>query len=407
MSVTLVPSHGDVQRGDLAGLMIALAFLAQNMAVGLGFGAYGTLVETVQKDFTTTRALAASALSVMALAMGLLAPVVGNAMKHWRLRYTMMAGALLCAIGYATLAFVTNIYVLLAVFAVLIGPGACLLGPLPASTLVSNWVSEKSRGRALGFVNMPLFVCIFPFVTARVLNVAGLSSVFLLLAALMAALVPLLMLIVDRPTTVAVNCGSAEVFTSAVDNTGLLRRPAFLILALGSGLIVATGMTMVTHIVSIGLDRGIALPSASLLLSAFGISGAGGAYLFGWLADRASVRIALATVAFLCLPALVAIIQTSAFLPLLLSAALLGLCTSSITGLQGTAIGAWLGKANFSRAMGLVYLFQVPFLFGAAPLAGFLFDRTGSYRAAILLNIATLGATGLMFLCYRPKLAPA
>jgi MFS family permease len=401
MTTILVPAGKVAKPPERRGLMILLAFLAQNMAVGMGFGAYGTLTEAVQKDFSTTRALAASALSVMSLVMGLLAPVVGGAMKHWRLRDAMMIGALLCAAGYASLAFVHHIGVLLAVFALLIGPGACLLGPLPASMLVANWVPESGRGRALGFVNMPLFIFIFPFISARVLDAYGLSPVFLLLAVLMLLLVPLLWLVVDRPAGALAQAAPAALAGPGIGF--ILRQPAFLVLALGAGLVVATGMTMVTHIVSIGLDRGFALPAASLLLSVYGISGAGGAVLFGWFADRAGVRFALAGVALLPLPALATILLSGTYVPLLFSAGLLGLCTGAIIGLQSTAVAAWLGHAVFGRAMGLLYLLEVPFLFGAAPLAGYLFDITGSYRPALLLNIATLGGTAVMFLCYRPR----
>jgi len=80
----------------------------------------------------------------------------------------------------------------------------------------------------------------------------------------------------------------------------------------------------------------------------------------------------------------------------------IGLCTHAIVPLECAAVGTWLGERVFAQAMGMLYLFQVPFLFGAAPLAGFLVDRTGSYQSALYLNIVLLSLTAIMFLLYRP-----
>src|ERR1700689_1327351 len=76
-------------------LAVALAFLAYNMAIGMSFGACGTLVETIQAKYMTSRALAASGISVMALVLGLFAPVVEAIARRIGLRTTMMTGALL------------------------------------------------------------------------------------------------------------------------------------------------------------------------------------------------------------------------------------------------------------------------------------------------------------------------
>lgn len=384
--------------------MVAIAFLAQNMAVGMAFGACGTLVGAIEEEFATSRTLASMGVSIIALMIGLLAPAVGANIPRFGIRRIMLAGAIMCAAGYAALAVVPHIYALLAVFALLIGPGACLLGPLPASTLVSQWVAPAGQGKALGFVNMPLFVFVFPFVVSLLVDGIGMRGVFLLLAALMAAIIPLLWMIAERPASTDI-AESAPV--PATDTRPLATRPAFIVLALGTSLIVAAGMTMATHLVSIGQDQGLTLAKASLLLSAFGLCGAIGELLFGWFADRAGVKYALALSAFGCIPALFGLMQTGSLAPLLICAALMGLCTGPLTALQGAAVGAWLGQANFGRGMGLVYMAQVPFLFGAAPLAGYLYDQSGYYGPALALNMGTLAFAGLMFLLFRPAKAAA
>lgn len=405
--------HGSALENNPSGArwrMVALAFLAQNTAIGMSFGAYGTLVDALEREFSTSRALAASGLSVMTLTMSLLSPLVGWLMRRWSLRTIMIAGALLAAAGYAVLAFVTNIYLLLSTYALLIGPGVCLLGVIPSSALVANWFGER-RGRALGFVNMPFFVFVFPFISAAVLASFSLRGVFLLLAAVLLALAPCLLLVVDHPGDEG---SAAHADTQAVQlkagvvplsSWQLLRTPAFLALTLGVGFLMAAGMTMVTHVVALALDRGLDLASASLLLAIFGVSGAVGALAFGWLADRIGPGLALATSAFVQLPGWLILFLGTSDLPALTGiAAVIGLCCGATTGLMGTAIGAWFDLASFGQVMGLIYAFLVPFLFGAAPFAGYLFDVTGDYRAALALHALTLVGVGLMFLVFRPGL---
>lgn len=184
----------------------------------------------------------------------------------------------------------------------------------------------------------------------------------------------------------------------------ILRNPAFLVLTLGIGILTAGGLMMVTHLVPLALDRGIGLASASLLLSAFGIAGAAGSLVFGWVADRIGGPMAL-TIQSLAwtLPWTALLFAGDDYPALFLLAVLMGLCSGGIVGLCGVVMNQWLGPQNFGRAMGCCYLLKVPFLFGAAPLAGFMFDRTGGYTASILLHIASFVGVGLMFLFYRPR----
>ena len=403
------------QRQRRALLMVAVAFLAQNVGVSMGFGAYGAMVGAIEQQFHTSRALASSGLSAMAVMIGLCAPAVGSLIARWGTRQVMLAGAGLCVAGYAVLTQVSDIRVLLGVYLVLIGPGACLLGTVPGCTLAASWVEPGARGRALGIVNMSLFICFFPPIAARVLAAYGLHAVFLMLGVLTLAITPLLLLVADCPATDADASAGAHghgVVTGAAEPAeGVLLRPAFLAVVFGSSCLVATGMVMVSHLVSLGSDRGLDLTHASLLLSAFGIACAVGAGLFGWFADLTSVRIAFIVAALLPIPGVAVLIHGSAFVTLFGSAALVGLCSGAVVGLQSTALIAWLGERVFSRAIGLLYLLQVPVLLGAAPIAGFLYDRAGSYTPAFAALIVILLCAGAVLMLPRrlavaPMLVP-
>lgn len=390
--------------------MVALTFVILNLALGVNFTAYGSLVEAIQHEFGTSRALAASGPSVLNLAMGLLAPFAGAVMRRVPLKTLMLIGIVMNAGGYVLITQVHSIYLMLACYALLIGPGFCLSGIIPCTTIVSNWFVE-GRGRAIGIINMPFGNTLMPLAAALMLQSFGLRTTFLGCAVILAALIPLILTIVDRPDRVGQNARGAGLVVEEhaagageMTSAEILRFPPFWVLTLGVGLLSAGGMVMVSHLVALGMGRGLTLSSASLLLAGFGVAGVAGAPIFGWLSDRLGGGHAFAILCFAqALPWLGLIVAGGSLPLLLLLAMLIGLGSNAITTLFGTTTGEWLGKANISAGMGLCYLLQIPFLFGAAPLAGAMFDRTGGYTATILLHVASFVMMGLIFFAYRPR----
>jgi MFS family permease len=396
--------------------MVAVAFLAQNCAIGMNFGIYGTLVEALEKEFSASRALAASGLSMMTLVMGLLSPCVGSLIRRTSLRTLMIAGASLCAAGYIVLCFITSIRALLAVYALLIGPGVTFLGVIPASTLAGNWFKD-GRGRALGIVNMPFFVFVFPFVSAAVLSQYGLRAVFIIVGVIFASLIPVLITVVDRPEAIgqlpferSSGTESRRGHASgrpALSTREILGNRSFRLVTIGISLLTAGGIMMVTHMVPLALDRGVSLTSASLLLAIFGGSGAIGSLIFGWLVDRIGPRLSFVVLAFgWILPWSALIFVGGNMLALVPVAAVIGTFSGGIVALFGASMGLWLGRESMGPAMGLCYLLQVPFMFGPAPLAGYMVEVTGGYGATILLHISAFALVGVLFLIYRPKPVP-
>jgi predicted MFS family arabinose efflux permease len=218
----------------------------------------------------------------------------------------------------------------------------------------------------------------------------------------MLAIMPLLWLVREKPIEGAAVAAPGAEEGVVPGSLKIFRRPAFLVIALGSCLIVQDGMGMVTHLVPIGQDHGLGLDKASMMLAAYGIAGGCGGLLFGLLADRTNVRIALIISALLPILALLVLDHSHSFLPLVMCSGVIGLCATAIVPLEGAAVGTWLGERVFAHAMGWLYLLQVPFLVGAAPLAGFLVDHTGSYQSVFLLNIFLLSIAAIIFLLYRP-----
>lgn len=118
--------------------MVVICFLLINVALGLNFSAYGALVGAIEEGFDTSRALASGGVSMLTLSMGLMSPVVGGLMRRFPLRLLMAAGIVLNAAGLAMSGLTDSIFVLLASYLLLVGPGFCLFAIIPCTSIIGN-----------------------------------------------------------------------------------------------------------------------------------------------------------------------------------------------------------------------------------------------------------------------------
>ena len=377
--------------------MVALGFLGQNTAIGIVFGSFGTMVVALQHELGTSRALISAGPAIMMLMLGLVAPVVGSWIGRHSIRLTMMTGAALLSVGFLGLAIVTDIRLFIALFALTIGPGAAMLGVVPAATLVSRWFSAR-RGVALGVTHLPVFLLITPPLAAWLIRYHGPSAVFLAAGTFSILLIPILLLVVDRPPNAArEESGDPAPLaapTPAMATFTLLGDWRFWTLNVASGLLAAGGSTYSTQIVAMVTGLGIPLSEGAVMLSAFGLASVVGAMFFGWLADRVGAPGAYA-VAAMVLAASWTVLRSTADYGVLVGVALLsGLCLGAIGTLHAAASGTLFGHENVGKVMGFGYTIKVPFIFAAPVFAGYVFDVTGSYKIAILVHVLGFGVAG-------------
>lgn len=397
-----------------AWIMAAIAAVAQNAAMGLNFGSYSTFIAAMEGRYETTRALSSAGLGAMVLSMALWSPVVGTLLRKYSLRMIMIIGAGLSGAGYALMTQVENVWVMLAVYAAFMGTGACFLGIVPAATLVSRWF-VRDRGKALGIINMPIFLFFLSPVFGNLLPRIGMDNVFLLISGLFFAAILILVFVVDEPQKIGMKPRGADDLPRSKEQppAAQLRRGDFLrmrkfwLLCLGVGITTSGGTVVVTHFVPFGVGRGFSIEEASLFISAFGGAGIFGALFFGWIMDR------IGAVNALILNTLAHAILWLGLYPLLslpltiALAASIGICAGSVVAVHGGAVNELFGSHNFSEAMGLSYLLKLPFIVGAAPIAGWIFHKTGSYNLAFTLQIATFLVAGLLYWLVKPRRSAA
>ncbi|WP_313801522.1 MFS transporter [Sphingobium sp.] len=379
--------------------MVVRAFLAQNVAVGCAFGAFGVSVLPLQERFGASRGGATLALALCVLVMGLVSPLIGALIGRIGLRRMMTIGTLVSAAGYALLAVAPNMTAVLLLYALPIGVGLAMFGPFPASVLASNWFPENP-GPALGIVNMPLFIALLPVLGLILIRDHGLAVFYLALAGLHLLIVPFMLGVSDGPVSRdrphAV--GHGHVAHDMLPARAVLCRPVFWAMCVGAGYLNAAGIAGVSHLAAFAAERGVAGDDAALLLSIMGGAAIIGSLVVGLLCGRLGAARALALIAAaLCLSWFV-LSATLAFAPMAAAALLMGAGGAGVFPAVNMLSGRVFGQDSLPRVIGLFGLFTLPLTFCLPPLAGVLRDAAGSYGPVVLIIIGGSAAVALVFL---------
>jgi MFS family permease len=185
----------------LAPRMCAIAFLSYNFSLACLYGTFSVLLSAVEAKFGATRDLSSLGIPLSMLGIALTSPFAGVLAGKISIRLLMLTGASMNLLAYVALALSTSIYLNLAAYALLIGPGLCLTATVLPPTLVTRWYAAN-RGRALGLITMPIAIAIMPPVAALMLRGYGLSATYGLMALFMALLLVPLYFVIDYPPSV-------------------------------------------------------------------------------------------------------------------------------------------------------------------------------------------------------------
>ena len=375
-------------------LMLFIAFLAQNMAVGMTFAAIGVLMTPLGQDLQGSRSLLSLTIALLVLTSGLLGPFTGTLLDRWSLRGTLAIGCALVALGFviaarsqSTLGFVLG-------FGAVAGVGLSMAGTRSANKIVVVWFRERI-GAASGIVNVSLLNPVGPPLYAMFIASYGWRALLDLFALLFIALLGLCLLV-----RTPVGTAPAALRTTTADhddNRSLLRNGLFWSLALSYGLLTASGIASTIHLVPHAEGLGYTPQQAALLLTVLGVCAILGNFLFGWLCDWLSPRQSLLINAAVQGVSWLVLALDQSLPGLVLAAAGIGLGSSGVVPIFIALMSRSYRASEFGRVFGLMGLVALPFVIAAAPLAGLLYDLSGDYAPAFAVQ-AVLCAVPLLAL---------
>lgn len=398
--------------GFLGWRMIALGFLAANLAIGLTFGTFGVLIKPVAAELGASRGMASFGIAVILLLMGIAGPALGVAFRHFRIRSVMLAGGVLMVAGFLLAARAGSFTLFLIGYSIIAGAGCAMLGIIPASTLMANWFVAR-RGMALGLISVPLLVAAAPPVAAALVEAYDWRFALTVQAGVIALLLPLLWRVIDRPEDVGQSPlgapstrDGATVTTPATGYASLLADRYFWGILVSAGLITTGGIVIVSHLVPFATDNGVEATRAAALLSVNGTASMVGALMFGVIADRIGARLTVGLIGVtlaLLWSLLLAFPRYEVIAVLLIG---IGPCSGGLHPAFAALLANAFGRESFASALGLATLLMLPFTFFAAPAAGAIYDVTGGYQTAFMLEIGAFVAAAailLGFFARRPR----
>jgi len=298
---------------------------------------------------------------------------------------------------YASLAFLTpHLWHLYAAFLLLglVGPGT---SAVPNASLISRWFTER-RGLALGVAMCGTATggVIWPWATQNLMDRFGWRNAYAISGgAVLLVAVPLLLLFLKEP---AGTVRSPEHSGAGEQAGGLTRgealRGSLLWLLIFAFFIISMSIqACMIHLVPMLEDRGMTRGDAAFAASALGAAGMIGRFGMGYLLDllpaERAPSIAFGVVAAGIFLLFAGATGASAYL----AAMLIGFGYGSESATIPYLVGRYFGLRSFGEIYSYLFI-TVPLGGALGPvLMGAGFDRTGSYRLALLVcGVATVVA---------------
>ncbi len=383
----------------VAALSVILFFTA-----GGGFYVFPVFIESYQKEFGWSMTQISVGAAIFALVMGFSNPLVGNLFERFTVRKTMLVAGLLTVATTLVLASLTALWMLYAAMVVM-GFAVTATTILPAQTVVTNWF-DKLRSRAMGFTMLGIGLggFLLPPFNELMIRLIGWRLTWVVAAGVMAAIVIPLIAVFVRSTPADLGLlpdgtseseshdGESNQIARGLSVKAAIHTQTFWVLASVFTLQLFGVSILNFHFVPFAIqEAGFGSQPAAFFYGLTVGWSIVGRLLFGWLGDRWSPT-ALMAVTLLMMTLGVTVLEVLIVHLGLREANLLWLYSAPFgAGLGGHAVllpvvtSRCFGALHFSKIMGLIMAgFAIGVLLGI-PVAGWIFDSTGSYELALIL----------------------
>ncbi|XP_062123523.1 monocarboxylate transporter 10 isoform X1 [Drosophila sulfurigaster albostrigata] len=401
--------------GARAWLVMISAFLCNGVIFGL-INTYGVLHKLLTERLTAqgdTEANSKAAL-VGSLAIGttfFLSPVAGCLTDKIGLRLTTFLGGMIAAGGLLLSSFCAdNINALYFTYGIMFGLGGAL-AYTPTLAILGHYF-KRYLGKVSGFVTAgsSVFTVILPPGLDLLLQNYGLETTLRIMS-LMAAFI-IVCSFVYKPLHFPQDSPKKKngrsrfnVFLRSIVNVDIWKRKRYVIWALCVPLALFGYFVPYVHMMKF-VETSFPGKDLNLPVMCIGVTSGIGRLIFGVIADLPGVnRMYLQQLSLVCIGLVTLLLPlTSSYTVLVTFALIMGLFDGCFISLLGPIAYEICGPSGATQAIGfLLGLCSLPLTIGP-PVAGMIFERTGSYTLPLILaGIPPLIGSSLLFLmrCVR------
>lgn len=269
----------------------------------------GILMVPLEHEFHWSRATIAFSVSINLILYGCIGPFAAAVMERFGVRRSVICALVLVAAGVASTSLMRFPWQLILMWGFLVGSGTGFLASVLSATVATRWFTEK-RGLVIGILSggSSTGQLVFLPVMANITSTYGWRTTVIAIAAIAAAVVPLVALLLrDRPQDVGLlpygETGEIKPVPAPKGNPVALafaglrdavrNRDIWLLAATYFVCGASTNGLIGTHLIPACIDHGYSEVSGATLLATIGIFNFFGTLASGWLADRFDNRLLL------------------------------------------------------------------------------------------------------------------
>lgn len=386
------------------------SFLSQAFVLGFFTYAVSLLTQPVQESFDVGVEMVMYSLTCGTFIGLVTMPIVGVMLDKLSVRILFGAGIVLFALGLWLLGQSTTIFQYIVIFGITMSLANALAGSMISSAVVSRWFTEN-RGKALGVAATGTSVggILVPGMITFWLPDYGWRGTLENLAIVLVVIVLPVVLWAIRswPSEVGIQQpqqGGGGGSASPAAQLGLkdiVSNPNFWWLSTSLGLLFSSYSAVLSNLTPYATQLGHGKESASGLIMVIAVSGLLGKLLFGMAADLLSHKLALwAAQSLLAIGFAVLAIEPS-YPMIVLACVSIGLAAGGMLPVWGALTADIFGLQSYGRAFGLMAPIITVLVMMGFPLAGRLYDVTGSFSLCLWIFSAMMAVAATLLVPLR------
>jgi len=394
--------------------IVFACFLNAFYVAGIIFYGFTAFVEPLVAEFGWSYAQISFAASLRGLEMGILAPLVGFLVDRFGSRRLLLVGVIFVGCGMMLLGFTHSLAMFYASFLLIaFGAGGCT--SVVTMTAVANWF-DKNVGKAMGVMASGFGASglMVPLIVWLIAAYGWRKTTLILGLGMWVFGIPLSFILRNKPEKNGSDRDESPDDVSRQKNpedtmaieTGFkkaIRNRSFLWTNLSEAIRMMSLAAVVTHIMPYLSLLGVSRSTSGMIAAAVPLFSILGRFSFGWLGDlfekRRVMAIAFTSMGLGMLSLAFADISGFIFLFLFFFSSGFG----GLAVLRGALLREYYGRYSFGKLMGILMGSGAMGGIIGPTLAGWVFDRFGTYSFIWLFLSAMIGIAVLLILKVEPR----